>query len=160
MQEKNLIDEFYMSFAMAEARLAEELDEVPVGCVIVKDGKIIARGHNMREENKCATHHAEIIAIEEACRSLGGWRLPGTTLYVTMEPCCMCAGAIVNARIERVVYGAPDLRFGAMGSLFDITRFPLNHIPECLGGVKRDECVEILSRYFKGKREKSKNEIL
>ena len=108
----------------------------------------------MRESNKCATHHAEILAIEEACRRLGGWRLPGTTLYVTMEPCCMCAGAIVNARVERVVYGAPDLRFGAMGSLFDVTSFPLNHIPECRGGIMREECVDILSGYFKKKRKK------
>ena len=80
--------------------------------------------------------------------------MPGTTLYVTMEPCCMCAGAIVNARVERVVFGAPDLRFGAMGSLFDVTKFPLNHIPECRGGVMREECVEILSGYFKKKRKK------
>ena len=143
-----------MSLAIEQARLAEELDEAPIGCVIVKDGVVIASAHNMRENNKCATHHAEVLAIEQACRALGGWRLPGTTLYVTMEPCCMCAGAIVNARVERVVFGAPDLRFGAMGSLLDLTKFPLNHIPECRGGVMREECVEILSGYFKKKRKK------
>ena len=150
-------DEYYMSLALEEARCAETLDEAPIGCVIVRDGEVIARGHNMRENNRCATHHAEILAIEEACRRLGGWRLPGVTLYVTMEPCCMCAGAIVNARVERVVYGAPDLRFGAMGSLLDLTKFPLNHIPEYLGGVMREECVEILTSYFKKKRKKEKN---
>lgn len=147
-------DEYFMSLAIEQARLAEELDEAPIGCVIVKDGEVIASAHNMRENNKCATHHAEVLAIEQACRALGGWRLPGTTLYVTMEPCCMCAGAIVNARVERVVFGAPDLRFGAMGSLFDVTKFPLNHTPECKGGVMREECVEILSAYFKKKRKK------
>jgi tRNA(adenine34) deaminase len=152
--EERLSDEYFMSLAIEEARLAEALDEAPIGCVIVKDGRVIARAHNMREHNKCATHHAEVLAIEQACRTLGGWRLPGVTLYVTMEPCCMCAGAIVNARVERVVFGAPDLRFGAMGSLFDITRFPLNHIPECTGGVMKDECVSILSDYFKEKRKK------
>ncbi|MBQ7356992.1 MAG: tRNA adenosine(34) deaminase TadA [Clostridia bacterium] len=156
--EERLSDEYFMSLALEEARAAEALDEAPIGCVIVKGGQVIAKAHNMREHNKCATHHAEVLAIEEACRALGGWRLPGVTLYVTMEPCCMCAGAIVNARVERVVYGAPDLRFGAMGSLFDITRFPLNHIPECIGGVMRDECVSILSGYFKKKRKKDKTE--
>ena len=147
-------DELYMAEAISLAKQAAEMDEVPVGAVIVRDGEIIARAYNTREGTKCATHHAELLAIEEACRVLGGWRLPGVTLYVTMEPCCMCAGAIVNARVERVVYGAPDLRFGAMGSLFDVTKFPLNHIPECVGGVMRDECVGILSGYFKKKRKK------
>ena len=98
-------DEFYMEAAIAEALVAEGIDEVPVGAVIVRDGEIIASAHNTRESSKCATHHAEILAIEEACRKMGGWRLPGVTLYVTMEPCVMCAGAIVNARIPRVVYG-------------------------------------------------------
>jgi tRNA(adenine34) deaminase len=154
--EEILNDEYFMRLALSEARRAEELDEAPIGCVIVRGGEVIASAHNMREANKCATHHAEIMAIEEACKRLGGWRLPGTTLYVTMEPCCMCAGAIVNARVERVVYGAPDLRFGAMGSLFDVTKFPLNHIPTVTGGVMRDECVGILSGYFKKKRNKEK----
>ena len=100
----------FMREAMRLAGLAEDIDEVPVGAVIVRDGEIIARAYNTRETSKCATHHAEILAIEEACRVLGGWRLIGCTLYVTMEPCAMCAGAIINARIPRVVYGAPDLR--------------------------------------------------
>ena len=111
----------YMDAAMEEARLAEEADEVPIGAVIVHRGRIIAKAHNLREGSKCATHHAEILAIEEACRVLGGWRLPETTIYVTLEPCAMCAGAIINARIPNVVYGAPDLRFGAFGSLIDLS---------------------------------------
>lgn len=143
-----------MSEALCEARYAEELDEVPVGAVIVHNGKIIARAHNMRQSNKCATHHAELLAIEEACRALGGWRLPDTTLYVTMEPCAMCAGAIINARIPRVVFGAFDLRFGAFGSLLNLAELPLNHKPETLGGVMGDECRDVLSSYFKRKREK------
>ena len=150
--DKLLNDEYYIRLALAEARLAEELDEVPVGAVIVQGDRIISRAHNMRQNNKCATHHAEILAIEEACRTLGGWRLPDTTLYVTMEPCPMCAGAIVNARIPRVVYGAHDIRFGAFGSLFDMSKLPLNHTPEVVGGVLGDECRELLSSYFKRKR--------
>ena len=145
-------DVSYMKEAMALAKLAEKIDEVPVGALIVRDGEIIARAYNTRESSKCATHHAEILAIEEACRTLGGWRLPGCTLYVTMEPCCMCAGAIINARIPRVVYGAPDLRFGAFGSLINLAEIPLNHKPEIVGGVLGEENVEILRSYFKKKR--------
>ena len=142
----------FMREAMELARAAESLDEVPVGAVVVKDGKIIARGYNTRETDKCATHHAEIVAIEEACRVLGGWRLIGATLYVTMEPCVMCAGAIINARVPRVVYGTRDLRFGAFGSLLDLSEIPLNHKPEITGGVLEDECREMLRDYFKKKR--------
>ena len=101
-------DIVFMREAMSLAAMAEEIDEVPVGALIVRDGKVIAKAYNTREHSKCATHHAEILAIEQACRTLGGWRLPGCTLYVTMEPCAMCAGAIINARIPRVVFGAPD----------------------------------------------------
>lgn len=155
--EKNILlpteeDVAFMREAMALAKLAEDIDEVPVGALVVRDGKIIAKAYNTRETSKCATHHAEILAIEEACRTLGGWRLPGCTLYVTMEPCCMCAGAIINARIPRVVYGAPDLRFGAFGSLINLAAIPLNHKPEIVGGVLGEENVEILRAYFKKKR--------
>ena len=146
------IDIAFMREAMALAKLAEEIDEVPVGALIVRNGEIIARAYNTRESSKCATHHAEILAIEEACRTLGGWRLPGCTLYVTMEPCAMCAGAIINARIPRVVFGAPDLRFGAFGSLINLAQVPLNHKPEILGGVLQDENVEVLRSYFRKKR--------
>ncbi len=144
----------FMTVAMELAAEAERLDEVPVGAVIVRDGHIIASACNTRERSKCATHHAEILAIEEACRVLGGWRLIGCTLYVTMEPCAMCAGAIINARVPRVVFGAPDLRFGAFGSLIDLSKLPLNHRPEITRNVMADENVSILRRYFKAKREK------
>ncbi len=144
----------FMSAAIDEAYVAESEDEVPIGAVIVKDGKIIARAHNTRESSKCATHHAEILAIEEACKALGGWRLPGCTIYVTLEPCAMCAGAIINARIPRVVYGAPDLRFGAFGSLLDLSEVPLNHKPEINRFVRGEECRNLLGEYFKKKRQK------
>ena len=148
-------DEFYMREAIKLALLAKDEDEVPVGALIVKDGEIIAKAYNTREKSKCATHHAEILAIEEACRILGGWRLPGTTLYVTMEPCCMCGGAIINARIPRVVYGTQDIRFGAFGSALDLAKIPLNHKPEIVSGVLADETRKLLSDYFKEKRKKN-----
>ena len=154
LKEYSELDLSFMQMAIDEALLAEEEDEVPIGAVIVKDGKVIARAHNTREGSRCATAHAEILAINEACRALGGWRLPGATLYVTLEPCCMCAGAIVNARIENVVYGAPDIRFGAMGSLFDVSLLPLNHKPEVKRFVRGEECKNLLSEYFKKKRKK------
>ena len=146
------IDEIFMEEAIKLALEAAERDEVPVGAVCVRDGKIISMASNTREESKCATHHAEILAIEAACAALGGWRLPGVTLYVTMEPCVMCGGAIINSRIERVVYGAKDHRFGAFGSALDINEAGLNHRPEVVGGVLGDRCAEILSSYFKNKR--------
>ncbi len=146
-------DEKYMRVCLDLARQAAEIDEVPVGAIVVKDGEIIAKAYNTREHTKCATHHAEILAIEEACRRLGGWRLVGSTLYVTMEPCAMCAGAIINARLPRVVYGAPDIRFGAFGSLLDLSSLPLNHRPVICGGVLGEEAREMLSSYFKKKRD-------
>ena len=155
MENINLTDdEKYMEEAIKLALQAAEMDEVPVGAVAVRDGKIIAAAFNTRETSKCATHHAEILAIEEACRTLGGWRLPGVTLYVTMEPCAMCAGAIVNSRIERVVYGAKDFRFGAFGSALNINDAGLNHTPEVVGGVLGEECADVLTSYFKNKRKK------
>ena len=147
-----------MREALALAKRAEELDEVPVGAVAVKDGKIIATAYNTRQTEKCATHHAEILAIEAACRALGGWRLPGVTLYVTMEPCAMCAGAIINARIPRVVYGTADIRFGAFGSKLDLAAAGLNHTPEVEGGVLGDEARDMLSTYFRRKRAVKKEE--
>lgn len=152
--EFTLEDEAFMRHALALAEKAEALDEVPVGAVAVKDGVIIGEGYNTRETGKCALDHAEIHAIEEACKTLGGWRLPGVTLYVTMEPCCMCAGAVVNARIPRVVYGTPDLRFGAFGSLFDLSAMAVNHRPTVEGGLLLEECRGVLQGYFKRKREK------
>ena len=155
MENINLTDdEKYMEEAIKLALQAAEMDEVPVGAVAVRDGKIIAAAFNTRETSKCATHHAEILAIEEACRTLGGWRLPGVTLYVTMEPCAMCAGAIVNSRIERVVYGAKDFRFGAFGSALNLNDAGLNHTPEVVGGVLGEKCADVLTSYFKNKRKK------
>lgn len=151
------LDEYFIKEAIKEARLAAEIDEVPIGAVAVREGKIISRAYNTRESSRCATHHAEILAIERACEALGGWRLPGVTLYVTLEPCAMCAGAIINARIERVVYGAPDIRFGALGSLTDLSKIPFNHIPRVEGGVLKDECAAQLSDYFKAKRAEKRN---
>ena len=148
-------DEFYMREAIKLALEAEKIDEVPVGALIVRDGEIISSAYNTREQTKCATHHAEIVAREAACRKMGGWRLPGVTLYGTMEPCVMCAGAIVNARIPRVVFGTRDIRFGAFGSALDLTKVPLNHTPEVTGGVLEDETREILSEYFRRKRQKA-----
>ena len=145
-------DELYMREALRLAKIAESIDEVPVGALVVRDDKIIASAYNTRQKDKCATHHAEILAIEEACRVLGGWRLPGVTLYVTMEPCAMCAGAIINARIPRVVYGTPDLRFGAFGSKINLAEVGMNHTPEVVSGVLLEECREMLSSYFKVKR--------
>ena len=144
----------FMRRAMELAHEAEKIDEVPVGALIVRDGEIISEAYNTRENSKCATHHAEILAIERACSALGGWRLPGVTLYVTMEPCVMCAGAIINSRIPRVVYGVPDLRFGAFGSLLNLAEVPLNHTPEIVGGILEEENRELLQSYFKKKREK------
>ncbi len=151
-------DEKFIRRAIELASVAVEHDEVPVGAVAVRDGKIIAEAYNTRQTDKCATHHAEILAIEAACKALGGWRLPGVTLYVTMEPCAMCAGAVINARIPRVVFGARDLRFGAFGSLLNLAKVPLNHHPEVVGGVLEGECVQLLSDYFKGKRSARKAE--
>ena len=145
-------DLYFMSEAIAEARLAAEIDEVPVGAVIVQDGVIIARAHNLRETEKNALMHAETMAVDAACRALGGWRLPRCTLYVTLEPCPMCAGAIVNSRIDRVVFGAYDRRAGAFGSVLDLNAYPLNHKPEIVGGVMEEECRTMLQEFFKRKR--------
>ena len=147
-------DELYMKEALSLAERASENDEVPVGAIIVRDGEIIARAYNRRQTDKCATAHAEILAIEEACRTLGGWRLPRAVMYVTLEPCPMCAGALINARVEKVVYGASDIRFGALGSLFNLSEMPLNHKLCVESGVLGEECKNILSDYFKRKRKK------
>lgn len=151
-------DDAYMAAALREARAAAEADEVPVGAVLVHDGRVIAAAGNRRERSRCATHHAEILAIEEGCRALGGWRLPNCTLYVTLEPCPMCAGAILNARVGRVVYGAPDRRAGAFGSLFDLNALPLNHKTAVTGGVRGDECADVLTAYFRAKRRRGGEE--
>ena len=144
----------YIGRAIELAQEAAKRDEVPVGALIVHRGEIIAEASNTREASKCATHHAEILAIEEACRRLGGWRLPDCTLYVSLEPCPMCAGAIVNARIDRVVYAAPDLRAGAFGSKVNLNDLDLNHKPKISAGVCCEESRSVLSAYFRAKRVK------
>lgn len=147
-------DDVFMARALEEARAAAGMDEVPVGAVLVHDGRVIAAAGNRREGDRLATHHAEILAIEEGCRALGGWRLPNCTLYVTLEPCPMCAGAILSARIGRVVYGAPDRRAGAFGSLLDLNALPLNHKTAVTGGVRGEACADMLAAYFRAKRKK------
>ena len=146
-----MTDEIFMGYALDEARLAAQEDEVPVGAVIVRNGQVIARAYNTREYGKNALYHAEIKAIDLACKALGGWRLVGCTMYVTLEPCPMCAGAIVNSRIERVVYGAPDHKAGAFGTMLNLTDYPLFK-PQITSGVLADECASILTAFFKKKR--------
>ena len=151
-------DDFhYMHLALNRAKKAAEIDEVPVGAVITKkqpDGKekIISYGYNKREKSKNALTHAEIIAINSACKKLKSWRLSGCTLYVTLEPCAMCTGAIINSRIDRIVFGAYDKRFGACGSLINLLELPFNHIPEVSGPIMQEECSNILTNFFKNKR--------
>ena len=155
MENKNeLSHELFMKKALHYAGLAGKRGEVPVGAVVVKDGEIISWGYNGRETKKSALAHAEIQAIARANKKLGGWRLHMCDLYVTLEPCPMCAGAIVNARIKRVIIGASDKKAGAFGSVFDMNTFPLNHKPEIKRFVKKDECKDLLSEYFKEKRKK------
>ncbi len=153
MSEKNQ-DQDYMRRAIALAKEAAGLGEVPVGALIVRDGQIISEAYNRRETGKNALYHAETAAIDAACRALDGWRLPRCTLYVTMEPCPMCAGAIVNARIERVVFGTPDLRAGAFGGVFDLNDYPLNHKPQIDGGVCEEECRALLQEFFRDLRQR------
>ncbi|HPY57076.1 MAG TPA: tRNA adenosine(34) deaminase TadA [Sedimentibacter sp.] len=143
------MDEVFMEEALKEAYKAYEINEVPIGAVIVRKGEIVGRGFNQKETLKDATLHSEITAIKDACKKLGGWRLPGCTMYVTLEPCPMCAGAIVNSRIERLVIGARDLKTGACGSVLDITNNKkLNHQPEVKFGVLEKECTGILQDFF------------
>ncbi len=144
-------DEFFMGEALKLAKRAADEDEVPVGAVIVRDDKIIASAYNTREKDKNPLFHAEIKAIDDACRALGGWRLVGCTLYVTLEPCPMCAGAIINSRIERVVYGAYDNKAGAFGTMIDLTQYPLFK-PQITSGILKNECSAILTEFFKKKR--------
>ncbi len=145
-------DERFMCAALELAREAADEGEVPVGAVIVKDGEIIATGRNRRELDRQALAHAEIEAIGRACEALGGWRLSGCTLYVTLEPCPMCAGAIINARIDRLVYGASDPKAGSCGSLTDLFELPYNHHPATERGVLESECVAVLKEFFRALR--------
>jgi len=145
-------DTVFMDAALDLAREAAAEGEIPVGCVIVRDGVIVGRGRNRRETSRNALGHAEIEAINDACRTLGGWRLWECTLYVTLEPCPMCAGAIVNARIPRVVFGASDGKCGACGSVCDLFSMNFNHHPQVTSGIRAEESSALLSEFFQNLR--------
>ncbi len=148
-----------MTQALQEARKSLEKDEIPIGCVIVKDGQIIGRGHNAREELNQAIMHAEVMAIQEANNVEGNWRLLDSTLFVTIEPCVMCSGAIGLARIPQVIYGATNKKFGAAGSLYDIlTDQRLNHRVEVETGILEEACAQIMQDFFRQRRERQKAE--
>ena len=149
-----MTDQDWMQIALEEAVCAAQEGEVPVGAVIVKDGAVIAKGRNRREIGKNALAHAELEAINGACEVLGGWRLSGCTLYVTLEPCPMCAGAIINARIDRVVYGTKDPKAGSCGSLTNLFSLPYNHRPLLTDGVMQEECAALLQTFFRRLRER------
>ncbi len=151
-------DEKFMREALKLAEYAGNLGEAPVGCVIVMNDEIIGRGYNLREAGKSALAHAEISAIEEACRNVGGWRLCGCEMFVTLEPCPMCAGACINSRIDRVVFGARDEKAGSLGTVINLFELPYNHKPELCGGVLEGECSKILSDFFFALRERKKAE--
>ncbi len=142
-----------MKIALKQAQKAFDLDEVPVGCVIVKDNKILAKSCNLRESKKSALAHAEILAISKANKKINAWRLNGCTMYVTCEPCPMCAGAILNSRIDKVVFGTKDPKTGAISSSFSLFEQPgMNHHPEILSGILEDECRNLLVSFFHNKR--------
>jgi tRNA(adenine34) deaminase len=146
-------DEYFMRLAMREAERAMEHDDVPIGAVIVHDGEVLATGRNEREERQDPTAHAEVLALREASEKLGSWRVLDSVLYVTLEPCAMCAGAIVLARVPRVVFGAWDPKAGAAGSVLDILAQPqLNHRPEVSGGLLAEECGALLTSFFASRR--------
>ncbi len=148
------IDEKFMALALEQAKTAYSLGEVPVGAVIVKDGEVVGVGCNRRESEKNALMHAELAAIDDACKRLGGWRLWQCELYVTLEPCPMCAGAIINSRLKRLIYGAPDLKAGSVDSVVKMFELPYNHSPLVTSGVLKDECAEIMKRFFKEMRKR------
>ena len=146
-------DEYFMRLALREAERSIEHGDVPVGCVIAKDGEILAAAPNERELRQDPTAHCEVLALREAASRLGSWRLSGASLYVTLEPCAMCAGAIVLARVTRVIYGAADPKAGAAGSVLDVLGEPaLNHRPRVGGGLREGECAELLREFFAARR--------
>lgn len=147
-------DEQMMALALQEAKIAAQLGETPVGAVLTWDDEVLVTTHNLRETERMATAHAELLAIEQACRKLGGWRLHRAVLYVTLEPCPMCAGAIINARIPRVVFGASDRKAGCCGGLVDLFAVPFNHIPQITGGVLETEAQQLLTDFFTELRKK------
>lgn len=145
--------EKFMKIALKEAKKAELKEEVPIGCVITLDGKVFVKAHNLRQTKRLATAHAEILAIEKACRKLGDWRLDGAEMYVTLEPCAMCAGAIANARIKKVYFGAYEKKGGGAVSKFNIlSKSGLNHVTDCEGGVLEEQCSSLLKEFFRSRR--------
>lgn len=150
-------DRDFMLLALEQARLAAAEGEVPVGAVITRRGEVVSLGRNRREKGKNALAHAEIEAIDGACRALGGWRLWECEMYVTLEPCPMCAGAIINSRIRRVVFGAADGKAGSCGTVVNLFEFPYNHRPELLGGFMQQECSALLSDFFSELRKSKQN---
>ena len=149
-----MTDECWMQEALKLAQIAFDMGEIPVGAVVVKDDVVIGKGYNRREHTKNSIEHAEILAISEACRKLGDWRLTDCTLYVTLEPCPMCAGAVVNSRIRRVVYGAADAAAGCCGSVLNLNAYPFNHAFLLTEGICAVECGELLKRFFLERRSK------
>lgn len=149
-------DQHFMALAIEQAQLAASLGEVPVGAVLVHRGEVIATGYNRREIDKNPLAHAELLCIQQASRVLGGWRIPQATLYVTLEPCPMCAGGILNARIDRVVYGAKDPKAGSLDSVVSLYSLPYNWKPEVTGGVLEEDCAELLRRFFAQLRQRRK----
>ncbi len=143
-----MIDYELMGAALEQAALAAALGEVPVGAVVAREGEIVAAAHNTRETEKNATHHAELLAIDAACKRLGGWRLWQCELFVTLEPCPMCSGAIINSRIRRVVYGAADLKAGCCGSVTNLFALPFNHRPAVEAGLRAEEAQALLQQFF------------
>ena len=141
--------EYFMEKALEQAEVAGSIDEIPIGCVIVEDNKIIASGYNRRENDQNALAHAEITAIKTACEKIGFWRLTECDLYVTLEPCPMCAGAIINSRIKRVIFGATDKKSGAFGSVINLNDYPFNHKPEIISGVLAEKSGFMLSEFFR-----------
>ena len=147
--------EYYMNLALKEAQKAVLEDEVPIGAIIVCDGKVIARAHNKRDGKNLTYAHAEMLAIEKANKKLGSWRMPECDLYVTLEPCIMCMGAIIQSRIRNIYYGAKDPKGGAVISSINVLEAKnINHHPNVIGGIKEEECSQIISNYFKNKRQK------
>lgn len=150
-------DAYYMGLALEEAEKAAALGEIPIGAVLVQEGEVISRAHNLREMNQDATAHAEVLVIREACAKLKRWRLSGCTLYVTVEPCPMCSGAIVNGRIDRVVYGCPDVKAGGAESIFNIITNPnLNHCVEVTSGVLEEDCAQVMKTFFQRRRKENR----
>ncbi len=150
-------DERYMGMALEQARRAAEAGEVPIGAVVVCDGQVVGLAGNRRETDADPSAHAEFSAILQASRALDRWRLTGCTVYVTLEPCLMCAGLMVNSRVDRCVYGAPDPKGGALGTLYDVSHDPrLNHEFEVVGGVLEEECAQVLRDFFKRRRQEAK----